>query len=252
MIYKKLTSLCAMLVLLTGFASVQAQFQGHIEMKAYSYEKGKMDQSTLNLYATGDRILIKGEENFRLNRSVSAEGLLIRNDMQDFVVMVGEKQALQVTKKELEDLMDMFMNWGSEKNIRPEEEPNYRYSDRTRTINGYECAELIVENDESDGAYLSVWLTPNIDINWGMLAEPWNGLPADIEREFNQMGQDVIFKGKNFPMLIEVTDKNGVVKPVMEVSEIKESNMAKAMVQIPADVSLVSAKEYLFKMMMQN
>jgi hypothetical protein len=98
---------------------------------------------------------------------------------------------------------------------------------------------------------MSVWLTPNIDINWGMLAEPWKNLPIEADMAVNRISMDAVFSGKNFPMLIEVTDKKGTVS-VMEVNNINKSSIAKAMVQIPAGVNLIGVTELMFKMMSGN
>ncbi|MTI89693.1 MAG: DUF4412 domain-containing protein [Balneolaceae bacterium] len=251
---KKIFLSVLILLVSTFFSGAYAQFEGQIEMKTYSHDKGKTEPSTVNMYVTNNRILIRGEENFDFHNSMSAEGLLIRNDMKDFVVMVGEKKALQVTKAEIEELVGMFSSWGDNShssNGNRHKKPNYAYTSRTRTIMGYECTEMIL-NSEDGNSHLSVWLTPNIDINWGILAQPWKNLPKDFDEGINIMSQDVVFKGKNFPLLIEAVDEDGGRETVMEVVSLNESSIAKAMVQIPSNVSLVSAKEYIFDLMMNQ
>lgn len=233
-------------------SSAFAQFEGHITMNLYGENNGQKEVSELNLYATADRIMIKGEESLEVMGKVSAGGLLIRNDMKDFIIMTEKDKALQATKTGIESLVEMLFSWAGESESSSSDAPEaeYEYTDRTKTILGYETTELIVRSTEDPENYLSVWLTPGIDINWGMLAEPWKGMPKDIDKELNGMSQDVIFKGKNFPLMIEVVegDERHVV---MDVKNVNRSSIAKAMVEVPSGVQLISLQEYIFSMMME-
>ena len=238
---------------LSVFANVaQAQFQGQTTMNLYGEENGIREVNKLNMYVTSDRIFLKGEEDMNFGDAFNSGGMLIRNDKKDFVVLMEGNDALQVTKSEVEGLFKMFLSWGGEssKGGSQRDNMNYEYTDNTRTINGYETYELLISSSEND-AKMSVWLTPNIDINWGMLAEPWKNLPADADKAVNRISRDAVFSGKNFPMLIEVTGKKGTEK-VMEVDTISESSIAKAMVEIPAGVNLIGVTELMFKMMSGN
>ena len=229
---------------------LQAQFEGHISMNVYSdNDNGKTSVNQLNMYVTADRIFLKGEDEMNFGDSFNSGGMLIRNDKKDFVVLMENNDALQVTKSEVEGLFKMFLSWGSESSNSNNEEMNFEYTDRERSINGYKTYELVISGNEND-TKMSVWLTPNIDINWGMLAEPWKNLPAEANRAVNQ-SRDAVFTGKNFPMLIEVTGDKGT-ETVMEVTDINKSSVAKAMVQIPAGMNMISVTELMFKMMSGN
>ncbi|MEX0719687.1 MAG: hypothetical protein WD059_03395 [Balneolaceae bacterium] len=240
-----------LLLFAVSTSEISAQFQGKIEMKTYGENKGTVEENILNMYITSDRIMVKGEDNFSLADNVNAEGLLIRNDKKDFIMMVGDNQAIQVTKPEIEGMIEMFSSWGGASQTPSESTPpNYSFSERTRTILGKECAEMVIEDENSEN-HLSVWLTPNIDINWGMLAEPWKNIPQSMEKEINGMSQDLLFQGKNFPLLVE-SHEGGVTKTLFEVTSMEESNIAKAMVEIPSGITLIGAKEFMFNMMMQR
>lgn len=229
---------------------LQAQFEGHISMNVYSdNDNGKTSVNQLNMYVTADRIFLKGEDEMNFGDSFNSGGMLIRNDKKDFVVLMENNDALQVTKSEVEGLFKMFLSWGSESSNSNNEEMNFEYTDRERSINGYKTYELVISGNEND-TKMSVWLTPNIDINWGMLAEPWKNLPAEANRAVNQ-SRDAVFTGKNFPMLIEVTGDKGT-ETVMEVTNINKSSVAKAMVQIPDGMNMISVTELMFKMMSGN
>jgi hypothetical protein len=232
--------------------SAYAQFEGQISMNLYSQDNGETEVNKLNLYATADRILIKGEEHFDVMSQIETDGILIRNDRKDFVIMTSKDQALQVTKVEIEGLVDMMASWsGNSSDDKPTRKTKYSFSDRTQNIMGYKAAEFIVEDVEDPGKHLSIWLTNDIDVNWGMLGERWNKLPAEIDAEVNGMAQEIIFKGKNFPLKIEAVD-NGTRTTIMDVTNVNRSSVARAMVEVPSGVSLMSFKDFVFQMMMQQ
>lgn len=249
--YNSVFSLTLLIALFS--TSVFAQFEGLISMNVYSEDNGQAEVSEVNLYATATRIMIKGEENFDLMDNMSTDGLLIRNDKKDFIIMTGRNQALQVTKIEIEGLVEMLTSWNGDE---PGSEPNtpkteYKFSENTQTILGYETAELIIEDTENPEKHLSVWLTPDIDINWGMLAERWNNMPKSMDKEINGISQEIIFKGKNFPLMIEAVHGEKRVK-VMEVSNVNKSNVARAMVEVPSGTVLMSFKDFVFQKMMEQ
>ncbi len=227
-----------------------AQFQGQITMKAYGENNGAPTVSEVNLYATSDRIIVQGEESVSMMDGFNANGLLIRNDKKDFVVLMGENKALQFTKEELEGFFQMagMMSGGQSEDVDIDSNTNFRYTNRTKKILGYDCAELLIESDDNDDT-VSIWLTSGIDINWGMLAEPWKNVPENMRNSSSRLTQE--FKSQNFPLLIEVTDK-GKKSTVFEVTNVNRSSIAKAMVEVPAGVNLIGLQEMIFSMMMGN
>jgi len=227
-----------------------AQFEGQISMNIYSYDDGvQTDTEILNLYTTEERILIKGEDVINISDGMmEASGILIRSDMKDFVIMMGEKEALRFTKEELEGMFSMLsMMSGGEPEVNGAE--NYWYTNEVRTIAGQKATELRVESDENKGSYLSIWLTNELDIDWGMLTEPWKNVPSSLSGQVDQMTQE--FKSRNFPMLIEVTEK-GNTTTLFEVTKVRKSRIAKDMVEMPAGLELISLQTMIMKAMMSN
>lgn len=243
----------AIIVLFSFSPILQAQFEGQIRMNLYGTdEMGNRNVSNIDLFATGDRILIRGAESVNLNESLSAQGLLIRNDSQDFVVMMDENKALQFTKTDLEATFRMFSRMGSQDQANAQEEPSvkYFYTNEVRTINGYEATELRMENSDEDG-YLSIWLTPEIKLNWGMLAEPWLDVPKNMRSTADRFTQE--FKSSNFPVLIEAYDgEKDQRQVIMDIESVDRNTIAKAMVQVPSGMTLMGLNELMFMMMMGN
>ncbi len=244
---KKILFGFAMLGLMTISTNAFAQFEGQVTMKLYSENNGVPQTSEMNLYATANRIILKGDQAVSFSDDFDASGLLIRNDKKDFVVLMGENKGLQFTKEELEGFFQMAGMMGDD-NPEINSDTNFRYTNKTRTINGYECTELLIDNDEDKNS-VSIWLTSGIDINWGMLAEPWKNVPESMRNSSSRLTQE--FKSKNFPMLIEVNEK-GETETVFEVTNVNKSSVAKAMVEIPSGVNLIGLQELIFSMMMGN
>lgn len=252
---KRLLSTVASLIMLVYMFSTvaYAQFEGQISMNLYSENNGKTEVSELNLFTTADRIMIKGEESFNLMDEMNTDGLLIRNDMKDFVIMTGANEALNVTKAEIEGLVEMLSSWSDDSS---DTDPNtiktkHSFSDRTQELLGYKSAELIIQDKENPDKHLSIWLTPDIDVNWGMLAEKWNNMPKEMDAEINGMSQEIIFKGKNFPMMIEAVNK-GERTTLMKVTNVNKSSIAKAMVEVPSGTTLMSFQDFIMKKMMEQ
>lgn len=236
-----------------------AQFQGHINMNIYNNEDGITEKNELNMYVTKNRIFIQGEDNVSFADGVKSNGLLVRNDTKDFILMMDKNEALKITKTEIEGLFSMIGMMGSiastPSSKGAKSEPNFRYSNKERTINGFKTSQLIIDNisDGNKGDYLSVWLTPKIDINWGMLAEPWKNLPADVESTVNGAFRQTVFSGNNFPILIEAYDaEKGETFKVLEVISITKSNVAQAKVDVPNGTTIVGLNQLMMKMMMGN
>lgn len=246
---KAFTSLFLMMI----FYSMQAyaQFEGQISMNLYEQENGKItDTNELNLFATSERILIKGEDKINISDGLmEASGFLVRGDMQDFVVMMGEDEALRFTKEELEGVFNMLSMFDDgDHDLDMESDNEFKYTNEVRTIQGLKATELQVWGDDGDG-YLSIWLTNELNINWNILTQPWSNVPKGFKKPLDQMTQE--FKSSNFPLLIEVHEKNKDYT-LFEVTKVKKSRIAKDMVEVPAHVQLVSLQTMLMKAMMGN
>lgn len=230
--------------------TVHAQFEGQISMTIYNQENGDItEENVVNLYTTQERILIKGEDKINISDGMmEASGILIRSDMRDFVIMMGEKEALRFTKEELEGMFSMINMMSGGELDKSDSDMNYTYTNEVRTIEGLQATELRVYGKEQKN-YLSIWLTNDLDIDWGMLSEPWKNVPGSMSGQVNQMTQE--FKSRNFPLLIEVTEK-GETSTIFEVTKVKKSRIAKDMVEMPAGLQLVSLQEMIMKAMMSN
>ena len=232
--------------------TIKAQFEGQIRMNFYSYSNdgAQLEPNEMNVYITDQRILLKSTDEIDIyNGTMKASGLLIRSDTQDFVIMSGGKEALQFTKQELESMFSMITMLIGDQNQPEKTNINFIYTNKTRTIKGFKATELLFKNNEDNDSFLSIWLTNELDIDWGILSKPWNNVPSFFSSQMNQITQEL--KSRNFPLLIEVV-KDETSSTLFEVIEIKKSRIAKDMVVMPAGLELRSLQELIIKAMMSN
>lgn len=220
-----------------------AQFEGKVVYSSYEVksngEKKKSDNFTM--FVTADRILLQGDNSYDFMGNIKTEGVLIRLDFEDFVFLTGDDQVLQISKADITSMANMF---GRGSNSDAGNDIGYEKTGETKTINGYTCEKFTFSEDERKNDYAEVWMTRDLKINWGMLAEPW-GKQAEgmISGDFPIT---LIFKEGYFPVSIE-SYQSGKLKTVTEAEDISASSVAKAMVQVPSGVSVLSFQDYLFQ-----
>ncbi|MDX1585867.1 MAG: hypothetical protein R3222_03950 [Balneolaceae bacterium] len=247
---KKQSSLFFTLLLLfltTEYA--QAQFEGKVVYNSYELQSGeRVNSDRFTMFVTPERILLQGDNSYDFMGNIKTEGVLVRLDFEDFVFLTGKDKALKISKMDITSMMNLF---GGNSNDRKasDTEINYEKTRERETINGYESEKFIFADEEHKNDYVAVWMTRDIKFNWGMLAEPWgNDVEGMISGDFPI---SLIFEEGYFPLRIE-SFQDGVMKTVTEAEEINESSIARAMVQIPSGVSVLSLQNYLFQQLSEQ
>lgn len=247
---KTVYSLLAVLLVLGWSQPVLAQFEGKITINSYDYsaDGSKQKQDEFSMYITPDRILLQGDNQYKVMGSINTEGVLVRLDFKDFVFLTGDDNvALKISKSDINSMMNMFGDNGSSSHSDNKvDNINYEKTGDTKTIKGYECEKFIFHDKDNKNKKTVVWMTKGININWGMLAEPWGDkVDAMIGDE---LPTDIIFKQNYFPLKAESYDNDKLVS-MFETSEIKKSSIARAMVRVPSGVKVLSFQDYLFQKM---
>ena len=229
-----------------------AQFEGQISFTSYEYsaEGTEQKQDEFTMFLTPDRILLQGDKKYEFMGSIQTEGVLVRLDFEDFVFLTGDKKALKISKSDITSMMSMFNNGSSSESeaVEKGEDINYERTNETNTIKGYHCEKFIFRDEENENEYSEVWMTKELNVNWGMLAEPWSGSAQAI---VNSLPMDLIFKEKYFPVKMDFFRNNKMVSR-MEATEISQSSVARAMVQVPSGVQVLSFQDYLFQQMSEQ
>jgi hypothetical protein len=244
--------LSAMLMVACFTQPATAQFEGKITFSSYDYSaqgtEEKQDEFTM--FLTPDRILLQGDKKYDFMGSIQTEGVLVRLDFQDFVFLTGGEKALKISKTDITSMMNMFDNGGrkSKEVADKSEDIDYERTNETATIKGYACEKFVFYDEENENDHTEVWMTKDLDVNWGMLAESWSG---NAEAIISSLPTDLVFQEKYFPLKVEVF-QNDKLTSRMEATDVSESSIARAMVQVPSGVEVLNFQDYLFQKMSQQ
>lgn len=249
---KKLIFLLSVFLLfIVSVQSSKAQFEGKIQYGSYDITSDGTRENVddFTMYVTKDRILLQGSNEYEFMGSIKTEGILVRLDYEDFVFLAGDKNAMKISKNDITSMMKMFGNNGSTQKELEEADIDYETTGEEEDILGFNTEKFVFRNAEDKNRHSIVWMTREIDINWGMLAESWgssagakigNGLPTDL-----------LFKENYFPLKME-SYKNERLEGITEVTDISRSSVARGMVQVPSGVRVLSFQDYLFQKMSEN
>lgn len=244
---KAIYCLSALLLVICFSQTALAQFEGKITYDSYDYSSdgSQQKQDQFTMFITPDRILLQGDKDYKVMGSIKTEGILVRLDFKDFVFLTGDSQVLKISKSDITSMMNMFGdNSGSSSG--QTDGVDYDKTGETKTIKGYKCEKFVFHDKDDESQKTVVWMTKGINVKWGMLAESW-GNDAD-EMITGGLPTDLIFKDGYFPLKAE-SYKNEKLVSMLEVNEIQESSIARAMVQIPSGVKVLSFQDYLFQKM---
>lgn len=240
----KKSILLTLLMLLTVSFAVQAQFEGTIAFQNYVIEgEERESHDSFTLYLTGDRILLRGGNSYDLMGPIQASGILIRLDREDIVFLNDEETALAVSKSDITSMMNMFGN--GEAGSSDEPEVLYEKTGETKELMGHTVEKYLFRDDEEDN-YTHVWMVSDLDINWGMLAEPWGESAQQMVSGDIPIGE--IFRKNLFPLQVEFFS-GGELRSVTEATQIDRSTVSRSLMQVPDGVKILSLQDYLFQQM---
>lgn len=248
---KAIYHITALLIVACFAQPANAQFEGKILFSSYEYSSEGTEEANdeFTLFITPDRILLQGEKKYELMGSIQSEGVLVRLDFEDFVFLTGDEQALKISKSDVTSMMNMFGDGQSSSDVAEEGEGiNFERTNESQTIKGYKCEKFIFRDEDEENEHSEVWMTKELKVNWGMLAEPWSGSAAAV---IQSLPMDLVFKKNYFPVKVEMFRNNKLVSKV-EATEINESAIARAMVQIPSGVKVLGFQDYLFQKMSEQ
>lgn len=250
---KKASYYLSAMLLVAAFSQqpASAQFEGKITFNSYDYNAEGTEQQNDNftLFITPDRILLQGDKQYGFMESIQTEGVLVRLDYEDFVLLTGDNSALNISKQDITSMMNMFGNGQSTNQAADRaDDVNYERTEESQNINGYQADKFIFRDEEEPNQHTEVWMTNELDVNWGMLAESWSG---GAEAIISSLPTNLIFNEKYFPLKVEVFENDQMVSK-LEATEVNQSSVAQAMVQIPSGVKVLSLQDYLFQKMSQQ
>ena len=243
---KKISIILSLVFLLTLPSHLLAQFEGVISFTLIDLDN-PVEESRFEITASGQRLFIKSGNEVNVMRGLDTNGLLVRSDLSDFVFMSEENTALQIKKSDIDGLMSMLGASGNNSNGQ-----NFDWENRIvstgnqKKLAGYDAEEYVLNGEE--GESISVWLTEEIKVDWGLLNDVWHSSGSGF------FGEDVpielVMNNNSFPMLIEFK-KDGEVKARASVASVSTSYFNKNILEIPSNAEMIGLTDIMMNMFRQ-
>ena len=113
--------------------------------------------------------------------------------------------------------------------------------------NGYPSKEIRISDADGNG-YASIWTTTKLDMDWGLLKEPWLNSPEWLEATDRLT---IEFQSKSVPVLMTWTSEEESYT-FYELIRAQESAVAKAMVELPSNYQVLGFSDWIMLQMMQQ
>lgn len=225
-----------------------SQFEGEVSFVLEQYRPVGSESSRFKLTSSNDRIYIASEADVNVITGLKSDGVLIRNDLQDFVFNTGQNEALKVTKADLDGVMNMIERFSgasaSSSDKQFDWEKRIIETENRKQHLGYEVQEIRLMGETVDD-YASIWLTQDIKILWGIMTNVWNNagdrfLDPDFPIE-------LVMNSNSFPLLVDVYD-NGLLVAKFESVNIDTENFDRSVLELSEQKRLVSLTEIMMNM----
>ncbi|MEX2435411.1 MAG: hypothetical protein WD735_01935 [Balneolaceae bacterium] len=232
--------------------ALYAQFEGEIEYRIYNPAEIENKEKSLSLTFTKDRLFIQSDDNVDVMNGVSTNGILIRSDLQDFVLLTSPDEAVKVAKSDLDGLVSM-MNRFRESPEKTENKP-FEWDEkvietgRIRTLNGYRTKEFTLMGGE-DYDIISVWLTDEIKADWGLLMQTW------YDTGVTELGENIpvelVMNKNSFPLLVEVIKENRIIFSA-EATNVNNTSFDRSVTEVSDSIKLLSFSDVMMNMFRQR
>ncbi|MEX0823914.1 MAG: hypothetical protein WD008_05960 [Balneolaceae bacterium] len=232
--------------------ALYAQFEGEIEYRIYNPAEIENKEKSLSLTFTKDRLFIQSDDNVDVMNGVSTNGILIRSDLQDFVLLTSPDEAVKVAKSDLDGLVSM-MNRFRESPEKTENKP-FEWDEkvietgRIRTLNGYRTKEFTLMGGE-DYDIISVWLTDEIKADWGLLMQTW------YDTGVTELGENIpvelVMNKNSFPLLVEVMKENRIIFSA-EATNVNNTTFDRSVTEVSDTIKLLSFSDVMMNMFRQR
>ena len=246
-------TLSVLLSLATQVDSLFAQFEGEVRFEITEQRSNDREAETsgLRMAFANDRIFVASDVSLNVMSGLSTNGILVRNDLQDFVLMTGNGEGLKVAKSELQSVVGLIDRVQGPAVVQTEPfawDQRVKETGRSQQIQGYTAHEFQVTGDR-DGEIVSVWLSDQIKIKWGLLEEVWYSMGRT--RFEKEIPIEIVMNNTSFPLLVEVS-RDGQVVLNARASMILATNFDRSLTEVPADTKLLSFTDLMMNFFRQQ
>jgi len=226
-----------------------AQFEGEIKIEVQELTEGSVESTNFSLTTTKDRIFIQADEPVDVMSGMHTDAILIRNDLQDFVFRTKPDEALKVSKDDLDGLVQLIKRFQGQQNQTEKEKFDWEHrveetGDRM-TILGYNTEEMRLKGDDPN-QYVSIWLTDEIKVHWGLLLDFWYESGEDFAD--SDIPIELVMNRNSFPLHIEVVDYGETVYTA-SATEINTDSFDRSVVELSDSVRLIGFSDMMMNML---
>jgi hypothetical protein len=228
-----------------------AQFEGEILYHMTDPSKDDGNSSSMHLMFSNNRIYVNSSVDMNVMAGLSTSGILVRNDHQDFVLSMNNNEGLKIARSELEGLTTMINRLQGRSDVQQTPFPwDEKVVETTnmKEIHGYRAQQFILNSDKPD-EYVSIWLTDQIKVNWGLLLDAWY---STGKKQFdNEIPIEVVMNKTSFPLLIEVYRENEIVF-LAETVSVNTNQFDRSKLEISSDMKLLSFTDLMMNFFRQQ
>ena len=229
-----------------------AQFEGEVHFVIQNPGSQLGETSNVNLTFTNNRIFVDSNVSLNVMAGLSARGILVRNDLNDFVVITTDDEGLKVEKNELDGLVSL-MNQVQGKQPSAERKPfpwdeKVEETGETKKIRGYTVHEFILKGD-NPGERTSVWLTDQIRVNWGLLLDAW--YTTGSTQFDHEIPIEMVMNSNSFPLLVEVY-RNDEILMRTEAMSVDDQNFNRSKTELPSNIRVIGLTDLMMNFFRQQ
>src|SRR6056297_3456099 len=232
--------------------AVSAQFSGVVQYDVYNPASTSGEVVNINMAFSENRIAVDSNISMNIMAGLRARGVYVRHDLSDFVVVTTDDEGLKITKSELDNLVGMINQFQGRK-LPAEQKPfdwdtRVRETGETKEIHGYQSVEFELNGDREDEV-ISVWLTDQIKVDWGLLLDAWTSVGA---MQFDQeIPIELLMNANSFPLLVEV-NRGGRVVYRAESTSVSTPLADLSQVNVPSGLRLLGLSDLMMNFFRQQ
>ena len=232
--------------------SVFAQFSGTVSYDVYNPSSSAGEIVNIGMAFSENRIAVDSNISMNLMAGLRARGVYVRHDLSDFVVVTSDDEGLKITKSELDNLVGMINQFQGRKPV-VEQRPfdwgqRVRETGETKEIHGYRAIEFELDGNR-EGELISVWLTDQINVDWGLLLDAWTSVgSSQFEQE---IPIEILMNANSFPLLVEV-NRGGRVVYRAESTSVSSPLADLSRVNVPQSLKLLGLSDLMMNFFRQQ
>lgn len=242
----------ALVIFIVFPLSVSAQFSGTVNYDVYNPSSSAGEVVNINMAFSENRIAVDSNISMNLMAGLRARGVYVRHDLNDFVVVTADDEGLMITKSELDNLVGMINQFQGRKPVADKKpfdwEKRVRETGESKEIHGYQSVEFELDGDR-ENEVISVWLTDQIKVDWGLLLDAWSSVGAS---QFDQeIPIEILMNANSFPLLVEVKRAGRVVYRA-ETTSVRTPLDNLSQVNVPESLKLLGLSDLMMNFFRQQ